>query len=99
MLWFGCLCIRHKNKQSRRSRLLKFRLEQRKHFLVFFLLVVYVVGHCNVFLLNDRRFLFACTVKYIENGIYISVSIAVRSHVYLAKKQAVKVKKSTEVSA
>ena len=33
-----------KNKQSRQGRLLKFRLERAKHFLVFFLLVAYVVG-------------------------------------------------------
>ena len=44
-LWFGCLCVCWRNKQSRRSRLLKFWLEQMKHFLVF-LSIAYVVGCC-----------------------------------------------------
>ena len=45
-LWFGHSCICCKYKQSRRGRLLKFQLEQAEYFLVFFLLVVYVVGRC-----------------------------------------------------
>ena len=40
--------------------------------------------------------MYACTVEYIENG--ISVSIVVWFLVYLAKKRAVKAKKSSEVS-
>ena len=51
VLWFGCLCICWRNKQSGRSRLLKFQLEQTKQFVVFFLLIackgyIYVVGRC-----------------------------------------------------
>ena len=49
------------------------------------------------FLLNEElSILFACSVEYIENG--ISASILVPFIVYLAEKQVVKEKKSSEVS-
>ena len=48
------------------------------------------------FLLNEElSILFACTVEYIKNG--ISTSIVVQFLVYLAEKQAMKAKKSSEV--
>ena len=94
VLWFSCLCICQRNKQSKRSRLHKFLLEQTKHFLVFFLLVAYVASRC--FLAEQGMKHSICMdCKYIENA--ISTSVVVQFVVYLVKEQAVKAEKSSEV--
>ena len=97
-LWFAIGYVRfcQRNKQSRRGRLLEFQLEQTKHALVFFLLFVHVVGRCFLVERGVSK-LCAYIVECIENG--NSVSVVVRFLVYLLEKQAVKSKKSTEVSA
>ena len=59
-----------------------------------FLLVVYVVGHCFP---AERGIKCPTCMHYIKNG--ISASVVVWFLVYLVEKQAVKVKKSSEVLA
>ena len=72
------------------TKLLKYQVEQMKHFVVFFLLIAIVVGHCFPAKQKIKQFYVHALYRKIKNGISTSVLHIVQFPVYLAEKQAIK---------